>query len=347
MTAPSRNSGVVLPGAVAIPELRGVDRERFEREIIPPARPVVLRGLVDDWPAAQFGSESAEAICRYLMELDNGTPVDAILLAPQEKGRIFYNAAFDGFNFLHNRLPLSRVIEQIARYSQFDEAPAVAAQSALIRACLPRFLDAHPMPLLDAVEPRIWLGFAVTVPAHFDETDNIACVVAGRRRFTLFPPEQIANLYIGPLDFAPTGTPISLVDFAAPDPQRFPNFTKAYAHALTAELLPGDALFIPALWWHHVQSLDVCNILVNYWWNAAGLRANESRECLLHALLTLRRLPDAQRAAWASVFQHYVFGPLESTRAHIPPQRRGVLGDLDDAAASQQRHALAKRLDRD
>jgi hypothetical protein len=347
MTAPLQNSGIVLPGAAPLRELHGVDRERFEREIVPAARPVVLRGLVDDWPAAKFGCESAEAICRYLVGLDNGTPIDAILLAPQEKGRIFYNAAFDGFNFLRNRLPLSRVIEQIARYSQFDEAPAVAAQSALIRGCLPRFLDAHPMPLLDAVEPRIWLGNAITVPAHFDETDNIACVVAGRRRFTLFPPEQIANLYIGPLDFAPTGTPISLVDFAAPDPQRFPNFTQACAHALTAELLPGDALFIPALWWHHVQSLDVCNILVNYWWNAAGLRANESRDCLLHAMLTLRRLPDAQRAAWAPVFQHYVFGAVESTRAHIPPQRRGVLGDLDEAAVSEQRHALAKRLERD
>ncbi len=344
MSAPLSATGVVLPGAAAIPELRGVDRARFEREIIPAARPVVLRGLVDGWPAARHGRESAEAVCRYLVGLDNGTPVDAILLAPQEKGRIFYNATFDGFNFLHNRLPLSRVIEQVARYSRFDEAPAVAAQSAPIRACLPRFLDAHPMPLLDAVEPRIWLGNAITVPAHFDETDNIACVIAGRRRFTLFPPAQIANLYIGPLDFAPTGTPISLVDFAHPDAQRFPNFREACAHALTAELLPGDALFIPALWWHHVQSLDVCNILVNYWWNAAGLRANESRDCLLHALLTLRRLPDAQRAAWADVFRHYVFGPIDAVRAHIPASRRGVLGELGEAAARERRHELAERL---
>ena len=347
MTASPENSGVVLPGAVAIPELRGVDRARFEREVVPAAQPVVLRGLVTDWPAARLGRQSAEAICRFLVELDNGTPVDAIMLAPQEKGRIFYNAAFDGFNFLRNRLPISRVIEQVARYSAFDQPPAVAAQSALIRACLPQFLDAHPMPLLDPTEPRIWLGNAITVPAHFDETDNIACVIAGRRRFTLFPPQQIANLYIGPLDFAPTGTPISLVDFAAPDLHQFPNFTQACAHALTAELLPGDALFIPALWWHHVQSLDVCNILVNYWWNAAGLRANESRDCLLHALLTLRRLPDAQRAAWAQVFQHYVFGPAESTRAHIPPQRRGVLGDPDEAGVRERRHELAKRLERD
>lgn len=327
-----------------MPEFHAVDRARFEREIVPAARPVVLRGLVADWPAARHGRESPEAICRYLISLDNGTPVDALLLAPEEKGRIFYNAAFDGFNFLRNKLPLARIIEQVARYSQFDHAPAVAAQSALIRSCLPGFLDAHAMPLFDAVvEPRIWLGTAITVPAHCDETDNVACVIAGRRRFTLFPPGQIENLYIGPLDFAPTGTPISLVDFAAPDFEQFPKFREACAHALVADLGPGDAIFIPALWWHHVQSLDVCNILVNYWWNGPA-RASDDRDCLLHALLTLRQLPAPQRAAWAQVFQHYVFGERADSNAHIPAQRRGVLGDLSEEALREQRRQIAARL---
>ena len=340
----SPNTGVVLQGAAAIPEQHVVDRARFQSDIVPAAQPVVLRGLVADWPAAQLGRESADTICRYLAGLDNGTPVDAIMLAPQEKGRIFYNAAFDGFNFLRNRLPISRIIEQVARYAQFEQAPAVAAQSALIRGCLPRFLETHRQPLLDAaVEPRIWLGTAITVPAHCDETDNIACVVAGRRRFTLFPPEQIANLYIGPLDFAPTGTPISLVDFAAPDLVRFPRFREACAHARVAELGPGDAIFIPALWWHHVQSLELCNILVNYWWGGPA-HPSDDRDCLLHALLTLRQLPASQRAAWAQIFQHYVFGERDAAVAHIPAARRGILGSLDAQALCEQRRQLAARL---
>ncbi len=53
--------------------------------------------------------------------------------------------------------------------------------------------------------PRIWLGNSITTPTHLDEWNNIGCVVTGRRRFTLFPPEQIKNLYIGPIDFAPDG----------------------------------------------------------------------------------------------------------------------------------------------
>src|SRR5437868_9549325 len=99
-----------------IREIRNPDRDAFERDVLPDGRSVVLRGLVADWPAAQRGRESPEAICRYLVERDNGTSVDAILLAPEEHGRIFYNAAMDGFNFLRARVPVSRVIEQVARY---------------------------------------------------------------------------------------------------------------------------------------------------------------------------------------------------------------------------------------
>jgi len=328
----------------AITEMRHIDRAAFERDVVAAGQPVVLRGLVAGWPAVRLGRASPEAICRYLVECDSGAPVDVLLLRPEEKGRIFYNAAFDGFNFLRNRLPLARVVEQIARYSAFDPAPAVAAQSAPVRACLPRFLDENRLALLDAaIEPRIWLGNAVTVPAHFDDAHNIACVVAGRRRFTLFPPQQVANLYVGPLDFAPTGAPISLVDFDAPDLQRFPRFAAALEHAVSAELEPGDAIYIPPLWWHHVRSLAVCNVLVNYWWGASHGN-NAGLDCLTHALLSLRGLPAAQREAWAALFAHYVFADPTVALEQIPPVRQGMLGALGDTEIRQRRAALADRL---
>lgn len=261
-----------------ITELHNITRAQFENDVVSAGRPTVLRGVVDAWPATQLGRESAEAICRYLIERDSGAPVDAIMLPPQERGRIFYNAAMDGFNFLRQRMPIARVIEQIARYSHFAAAPAVAVQSALIRECLPRFLDENKLPLLDAVEPRIWVGTAIVTPAHYDNSQNIACVVAGRRRFTLFAPEQIDNLHIGPLDFAPAGPCISLVDFAQPDFARFPRFRAALEHALVAELAAGDAIYIPTRWWHHVVSLDVCNVLVNYWWTAEADSGHPRRQ---------------------------------------------------------------------
>jgi hypothetical protein len=216
---------------------------------------------------------------------------------------------------------------------------------------MPGFGIENRLTLLpETVLPRIWLGNQVITPTHLDEWCNIACVVSGRRRFTLFPPEQIGNLYVGPLDFAPTGAPLSLVELSAPDFQRFPRFRTALAAAQGAELGPGDALFIPPLWWHNVESLEAVNVLVNYWWHAAegvGDRRNSAFDCLLHGILSLRDLPPETRQAWGALFAHYVFGAPEGVTGHIPSGRLGVLGRLSPEDATRLRVQLAKRLDPD
>lgn len=306
------------------------------RAIVASYRPAILRGFVRHWPAVAKADASPEAICTYLMECDSGSMVDALLAPASENGRLFYRPDMNGFNFARRKLPVSSVIEQLARYSQFPNPPSVAVQSALIDACLPRFATDNPVPLLDAaVRPRIWIGNTITTPAHFDQSDNLACVVAGQRRFTLFPPEQVGNLYIGPLDYAPTPTPISMVDFAAPDLQRFPRFAQALEHAQVAELEPGDAIYIPTLWWHHVQSSGVLNILVNYWWQAQGAQGTASgtasasdpapMDALTTAMAAMRAMKPEHRAAWAAMFQHYVFDATVDPAAHIPAHCQGVL----------------------
>jgi hypothetical protein len=253
---------------VAPPELEKVDAATFAA-VLAAQRPVVLRGYVDDWPAVAAGRQSPEALSRYLLGFDRGTAADAVLMPPEARGRLFYTPDLQGFNFVRSKRTVAAVIEQVARYSQFPVAPAVAMQSALLAEVLPGFAQQNRARFVDpAAAPRLWLGNEVITPAHFDESHNLACVVSGRRRFTLFAPEQAANLYIGPHDFAPTPTPISLVSFRAPDLTRFPKFAEALRHAMVAELGPGDALYIPSLWWHHVESLGVLNTMVNYWWTA-------------------------------------------------------------------------------
>jgi hypothetical protein len=268
-----------------IPEWRAPDRATFEREILPHDTPAILRGVAASWPAVQAALQGPAQAAAYIAGFDTGTPVDAILLPPEENGRVFYAPAMDGFNFMRNRVPLRTVIEQVARYSHFASAPSVAVQSALLRDCAPGFIEANRLHLLDGeVEPRIWIGNHIVTPAHFDQSHNIAVCVSGTRRFTLFPPEQLDNLYIGPLDFAPTPTPISLVDFHRPDFARFPRFAQALEHARVADLEPGDALYIPTLWWHHVESLGVFNVLVNYWWRDAHHPGARSLESVVTAL---------------------------------------------------------------
>jgi hypothetical protein len=92
--------------------------------------------------------------------------VDAILMPPPARGRIAYDDAMDGFNFIRNRLPISAILEQLSRYAQFEDPPAVAVQSATVADCLPGFSAENRLSLLDAaVAPRIWIGNRVTVPA--------------------------------------------------------------------------------------------------------------------------------------------------------------------------------------
>lgn len=325
----------------AIAEPHDLDLERFRHDVAGAYRPAVLRGFARDWPAVRAAGLGVEAIADYLRCRDIGEPVDAILLAPEERGRIFYDRELTGFNFVRRQLPLSAVIEQVLRYARFDAPPSVAVQSAPIARCAPAFGLENVAPFLaPSIAPRIWLGNAIVTPAHFDESANVAVVVAGRRRFTLLPPEQAANLYVGPLDFAPTGTPLSLVDFRAPDLARFPRFAAALSHAQVAELGPGDALYIPPLWWHHVESLERFNVLVNYWWHGpfdAPVSATSMFDALIHALLGLDGASAERRRAWRALFDALVF---ERAVDHLPAARRA----LHEGMSAEQRGRIVALL---
>ncbi len=333
-----------------IPEWRGVDDATFRREIAAAYRPAVLRGFVADWPAVRQASAAPNAMCDYLRAFDNGAAVDVLRTPPSAKGRIFYNENLNGFNFTRDRAPISSVLARLAKYAAQQNPPAVAVQSALIADCLPGFAKENRLTALpESILPRIWLGNAVITPAHFDESNNVACVIAGRRRFTLFPPEQIANLYIGPLGYAPTGTPISLVSFREPDFKRYPRFREALAAAQVADLGPGDAIYIPALWWHHVESLEKYNALVNYWWKGpidATTRSDSAFDPLIHSLLNLKYLSPEQRKAWGAIFDYYLFGADDDLAAHIPEHKRGVLGEISPELAKQIKAFLVGQLQR-
>ena len=200
------------------------------------------------------------------------------------------------------------------------------------------------MPLLDpGVLPRLWLGNSLRTATHFDYASNIAVHVAGAKTFTLFPPDQAANLYPGPLDFTPAGEPISMVDFDAPDLVRYPCFAEALQSAEVARLEPGDALFIPPLWWHHVDTVGPLNMLVNYWWDEVKTAPVEPLTTLFAAAAAIQDMPPAQRAAWRELFNYYVFRASGDPAAHLPPGLRGVFADPPDPRALERlRRTLAQ-----
>jgi hypothetical protein len=328
-------------------EWTGIDAQALPAALLRADEPVLLRGLVAHWPAVHAGRAGARDADAYLRRFWRDASVGAWLGPSEIEGRYFYNDDFSGFNFRREVTKFDAVLDALAQHAADAAPPALYVGSTTVDTCLPGFRDENDLGF-GALQPlmSLWLGNRTRIAAHQDLPDNLACVVAGRRRFTLLPPDELPNLYVGPLDFTPAGQAISLVDFTKPDFERFPRFARALERAQAVELGPGDALFLPSMWWHHVEALEPFNLLVNYWWRDAPAFMDSPMNALMLALLTLRDLPPVQRKIWQGLFEHYVFDAGEHTVAHIAPAARGVLAALDDDTARMLRARLMKALNR-
>ena len=307
--------------------------------------PVLLKGLVNHWPAVRECSPSIHSAACYLARFWTEQPVTAYAGSPETNGRFFYNEDCTGFNFQRGAATLAQILQKLKEPEREAHLSSIYVGSTPVDAWLPGFRAGNDVQV-PSEEPVVsfWLGNQARIAAHYDFPSNLACVVAGERRFTLLPPEQLSNLYVGPLDKTPSGQPISLVDFAQPDLARHPQFAEAIRHAKTASLQPGDALFIPSMWWHHVESLASFNLLINYWWLSSPACFGSPTDALVHGILALRGLPPKQREVWRGLFNHYVFNADEAVYQHIPPSGRGCLAPLDEAAAKQLRAKLLHKL---
>ncbi|MEN2785377.1 cupin-like domain-containing protein [Sphingomonas qilianensis] len=321
-------------------------------ELIAEGRPTVLRGIARDVPLVVAGRQGAGAAIAWLKQFDGGRPVTAYIGDPAIGGRFGYTADGTALNFSRERGSLSAYLDQLLAGLDDPAAPAIYIGSTDIDQYLPglRALAALPFGDAELVEHpplvSIWIGNRTTAAAHYDMSNNIAVTLVGRRRFTLFPPDQVANLYPGPLDPTPAGQVISMVDFDAPDLARHPGFADACAVAEVAEMEPGDALIYPALWWHRVEALDPFNAMINYWWNTSPRFMDTPQNTLLHGLLSLRDRPPHEKAGWQALFDYYVFGDAARAGAHLPAPARGALAPLEATAARRLRATLLQRLNR-
>lgn len=311
--------------------------------------PRVIRGLVAGWPLVQAATGSDTAAVAYLKRFINpALPAVATVAPPQAGGRIFYDASMQGFGFRREPVALDVALDTLLSHRDDAEPPLIYLGATTLETCLPGLDAANGVDLggREALA-SIWIGNRSRVPTHQDLPDNLACVAAGRRRVLLFPPTQLENLYIGPLDVTPAGQPVSLVDPLAPDLARFPRFAEAWRDAQVAELGPGDAIFMPGMWWHHIEALDPFNVLVNYWWRRVPAWMDAPVNALMAAILCIRQLPAHERAIWQEVFRHHVFEFDEAGVAgHIPAPARGALAPLDEARAANLRRHLVQRLQR-
>jgi len=330
-----------------VAEYPPMDRARFEREIVPRGEPAVFRGMMNDWPVVQAGKESDEELARLLHSAATEEPFEAWFGAPGLDGQFNYNADFSGFNFERRLATLEQLLDLLLRQRGAEQPYSMYAGGIPIRKHLPQLIPTIPVPMLDMQRDTLislWLGNRTHTATHWDQSQNLACVVAGRRRWTLFPPDQLKNLYVGPLDFTLAGQPISIVDVDEPDLKTFPRFAEALKEARQVELTPGDALYLPAMWWHDVRSLEDFGALINFWWRDGEPPLLTPLNALYHAVITVKDLPPNEKKAWRNMFDHYIFGDDGDPVEHLPESGRGLLGKRTPELVERVKKLLIKAL---
>ena len=309
-------------------------------------RPFVVRGLVRDWPLVEAGRRSGRDARDYLLRFRRNAPFVVSIGQPGSGGRLFYDEAMR-MNFRTAKAKLPEIFAQIDAVENDADPPPIYLASVDVHDFFDGLHNANQIDLGDRdCLASIWIGTKTRIAAHNDFPDNLACVAVGRRRFTLFPPEQFRNLYLGPIDNTPAGRAVSMVDLEAPDFTKYPRFEEALHHALVAELEPGDAIHIPSMWYHHVEGLSPFNVLVNYWWRETPRWLGQPQDALNHAIMSIRDLPENEKEHWRELFDYYVFGNPDEATAHIPEDARSVLAPLTTETASRIRNFILRQLSR-
>lgn len=337
----------------ASPDLRSIDPAAiggagpagFAQAVAADCRPVLLPGLCRHWPAVEASGRGWAALSTYVAQFDAGRSGQAFIGAPAIAGRYDYGDGPDGFNFERVSLTLAQSLARIGEAAADPCLASVYMGSLPADDYAPGFAADNPLDILPPLaRPRLWLGNASRVACHYDSFDNLACVVAGRRRFTLFPPDAIGDLYVGPIDHTLAGQPISLAAGAAPGDGRYPRFAAAAARAIVVELEPGDALYLPKLWWHQVEALEPANLLVNYWWDGFAAGPDAPYVAMMLAMIAIAERPAPERRAWRAFFDHYVFRLQGHPLAHLPAERHGLLGPLAGGNYGRIRALVMKML---
>ena len=171
-----------------IPVWENVDYDCFHNEIVPLNQPAVIKSLVADWPLVKAANKSAEDAVDYLKPLDKQAIILAMVGTPEINGRFFYNDELTELNFKRAQVTLSIGLDRLLAIRDNANPHAIALQALELKEITPDFQSQHIQPLLDAaIKPNMWVGNRGVVAPHYDINDNLACVAAGSRKFTLFP----------------------------------------------------------------------------------------------------------------------------------------------------------------
>ena len=223
-------------GPAEIPTVEAIEPERFFADFYFANRPVKLTGLVDHWPALKLWT---------LDYLEQKVGESVVELQGQRES----NPDYELLKHHHQRrLPLSQVIAAIRHYDSTNEFYVTAYNDSANKQTLaPLWDDLGPISILKATGDRdgfFWLGPKGTLtPLHHDLTNNLLVQVLGRKRVLMVPPWELGRVRNHQHCFSQ----VTLAELAA----------DCQLQVYECLIGPGEAVFLPIGWWHHVEALDV------------------------------------------------------------------------------------------
>ncbi len=215
--------------------------ETFLAEYYSTNRPVIITGMLEDWPARHKWNCSwfRETLAEREVEVQFGRERDA----DYEKNSIAHK----------KKIRFGEYIDLVERGPSNDFYMTANNDSANRVQLTELWQDILPLP--DYLDPAasgagfFWFGPAGTItPLHHDLTNNFMAQIFGRKRIKLISVAETARL-------ANSRHCFSEIDLRQPDLARFP----AFADVPVAECIlnPGEILFLPVGWWHYVEGLDI------------------------------------------------------------------------------------------
>src|SRR5690606_29747225 len=164
----------MLANSHKVQELTGVDPRALPDDVLQSTQPLVLKGLVADWPMVRAGLEPDQSAIDYIRRFYRDATVGALLGAPDIEGRFFYNEDLSGFNFKPVKLKLDVMLDEVERHNDAVKPPAIYVGSTTVDTCLPGFRGENDLGFGDR-QPlaSIWIGNRTRIAAHHDLPDNV------------------------------------------------------------------------------------------------------------------------------------------------------------------------------
>jgi ribosomal protein L16 Arg81 hydroxylase len=235
------------PSGLGVERRTNVSRAEFLDVYYCANRPLVIRNLLDDWPAMRLWNSA------YLKDTMGDAEVE--IMAGRD-ANLRYDLEPDRYR---RSIRFSEFIDRIYSGVDTNDSYLVANNGFFSNPAASR-LQGDFAPPAEYLSPQqsasncfLWLGPAGAVTRlHYDSCNILAALVMGRKRFKFISPGQTQYLYNEEGVF-------SSVDCETPNFVKHPDFRKVSIIDVTIEA--GETLFIPVGWWHHVRTLEVSGMV--------------------------------------------------------------------------------------